>query len=139
VIAAKSEEASAGRAVRELSAPKKLAKDAIPVTADVSPEERLDKGRTKGKLVVSADFAAIADALERVGPPRVRVTIAVEIPGKPPFVSHEDVTIDHSGEGTVWYYEAGITWPKEATRVSVTVEELGTGFAGGAVAALPQF
>ena len=46
---------------------------------------------------------------------------------------------DQSGTGTVWYYEAGITWPKEATRVSVTVEELGTGFAGGAVAALPQF
>jgi hypothetical protein len=138
VIAAKSQEASASRAVRELSAPKKLSKDAIPVTADVSPEERLDKGRTKGKLVVSADLAAIADALERIGPPRVRVTIAVEIPGKPPFVSHEDVTIDHSGEGTVWYYEAGITWPQEATRVSVTVEELGTGFAGGAVAPLPR-
>jgi hypothetical protein len=139
VLAAKSQEASAGRAVRELSAPKKLSKDAIPVTADVSPEEQLDKGRTRGKLVVSADLAAIADALERVGPPRVRVTIAVEIPGRNPFVSHEDVTPEHSGEGSVWYYEANITWPKEATRVSVTVEELGTGFAGGAVAALPQF
>jgi hypothetical protein len=140
VIAPKSQEASAGRAVRELSAPPRPArqKDAIPVTADVDAEERLDGGRTKGRLVVSADLAAIAEALERVGPPRVRVTVAVEIPGKTPFVSHEDVSLDHSGEGSVWYYEAGITWPKEATRVSVTVEELGTGFAGGAVAALPH-
>jgi hypothetical protein len=80
------------------------------VTADVSDEERLDGGRTKGRLVVSADFAAIAEALERVGPPRARVTVAVEIPGKTPFVSHEDVAIEHSGEGSVWYYEAGITW-----------------------------
>ena len=108
------------------------------MTADVSDEERLDGGRTKGRLVVSADFAAIAEALERVGPPRARVTVAVEIPGKTPFVSHEDVAIEHSGEGSVWYYEAGITWPREATRVSVTVEELGTGLAGGAVAALPR-
>lgn len=139
VLAAKSQEASAGRAVGELSAPPARAKrDAIPVTADVSAEEPLDKGRTRGRLVVSADLAAIAEALERVGPARVRVTVAVEIPGKTPFVSHEDVTLDHSGEGSVWYYEAGITWPREATRVSVTVEELGTGSAGGAVAALPR-
>ena len=139
VLAAKSQDASAARAMRELSAPPARAKkDAIPVTADVSDEERLDGGRTKGRLVVSADFAAIAEALERVGPPRARVTVAVEIPGKTPFVSHEDVPIEHSGEGSVWYYEAGITWPREATRVSVTVEELGTGLAGGAVAALPR-
>jgi len=138
VIAAQPQQTSAGRAVRELSAPAKLAKDAIPVTADVSAEEKLEKGRIRGKLVVSADLAAIADALERVGPPRVRVTVAVEIPGKTPYVQHEDVTLDHSGQGTVWYYEAGITWSSDATRVSVTVEELGTGYAGSAVAALPR-
>ncbi|HEX4439938.1 MAG TPA: hypothetical protein VH854_07685, partial [Thermoanaerobaculia bacterium] len=140
VIATKSQEASAGKAVRALSAPPRpnLAKDAIPVTAEVSAEEQLDKGRTRGRLLVSAELGTIADALERVGPPRVRVTVAVEIPGKKPFTSSEDVTPDRSGEGTLWYYEAGITWPREATRVSVTVEELGTGFAGSAVASLPR-
>jgi len=45
VIAAQPQQTSAGRAVRELSAPAKLAKDAIPVTADVSAEEKLEKGR----------------------------------------------------------------------------------------------
>ena len=138
VIASTAQVASAGRAARALSSPPGLGKSAIPVTADVSAEEQLDRGRTKGRLVVSADLGVIADALERIGPARLRVTVAVEIPGKPPFVSHEDVAPEHSGEGGVWYYEAGITWPKEATRVSVTVEELGTGLTGGAVAELPH-
>ncbi len=92
----------------------------------------------QGELSVSADLAAIAPALEKLGAGRVRVTIAVETPDSPPFVSHDEVALDHSGEGTMWLYEAKIIWPPEATRVAVTVEELETGASGTGVAELPK-
>lgn len=92
----------------------------------------------QGELSVSADLAGITSALERLGAGRVRVTIAVEIPGSPPFLSHDETDLDHSGEGTMWLYEAKINWPPEATRVAVTLEELKTGASGTGVADLPK-
>ena len=108
------------------------------MTAAVTPLEQLEKGRTKGTLAVSASLASIAEALERTGGGRVRITVAVENSKGPPFTQSEETDLDHSGEGTVWYYESAIVWPADATRVSVTVEELKTGAAGSAVAELPK-
>ena len=95
-------------------------------------------GKMQGELSVSADLAGITPALEKLGAGRVRVTIAVEIPGSAPFVSHDEADLDHSGGGTLWLYEAKINWPPEATRVAVTVEELKTGARGTGVAELPK-
>lgn len=128
--------ASAGQAVRALSLPS--AAGTLPVTAAVTALEKLEKGRAKGSLVVSADLASIAEALERTGPGRIRVTVAVENSKGPPFTHSEEMDLDHSGEGTVWYYESSIVWPSNATRVAVTVEELKTGTAGSAVVELPR-
>jgi hypothetical protein len=137
VLAAPSQTASAGQTVRALSAPPSTS-GLLPVTASVTPVEKLENGRIRGALAVSADLAAIAEALERTGPGRVRVTVAVQRSKGPPFTQSEEVEIDHSGGGTIWYYEASIVWPPDGTRVAVTVEELTTGTAGSAVAELPK-
>jgi hypothetical protein len=94
--------------------------------------------KMQGELSVSVDLAGIAPALEKLGAGRVRVTIEVEIPGYPPFVSHDEADLDHSSGGTMWLYEAKINWPPEATRVAVTVEEVKTGARGTGVAELPK-
>ncbi len=106
---------------------------------DVSVEATGKAGKKlQGELSVSADLAGISAALERLGAGRVRVTVAVEVPGSPPFVSHDEADLDHSGSGTIWLYEARILWPPEATRVAVTIEELKTGARGTGVADLPK-
>ena len=144
VLAATTQSASAGKAVRALSAPPPPAResvrstDSLPVTASVVPVEKLDKGRIKGALTVQADLVSIVDALERTGGGRVRVTVAVENSKGAPFTQSEETQLDHSGGGTLWVYEANIVWPPEATRVAVTVEELATGTTGSAVAELPK-
>jgi hypothetical protein len=143
VLAATTQAASAGKAVRALSAPPPATEavrssGSLPVTASIVPVEKLDKGRIKGTLTVSTDFATIVDALERTGGGRVRVTVAVENTKGAPFTQSEETELDHSGGGTLWYYEANIVWPPEATRVAVTVEELATGSSGSAVAELPK-
>lgn len=144
VLAATTQTASAGKAVRALSAPPSATAESVrsmgslPVTASIVPVEKLDKGRIKGALTVYADFASIVDALERTGGGRVRVTVAVENSKGAPFTQSEEAELDHSGGGTIWNYEANIVWPPEATRVAVTVEELTTGTSGSAVAELPK-
>ena len=137
VLAATPRAASAGQAVRALALPPAAA-GSLPVTAAVTALEELENGRTKGALAVSADLASIAGSLERTGPGRVRITVAVENSKGPPFTQSEETDLDHSGGGTVWYYESAIVWPSDATRVAVTVEELKTGTAGSAVAELPK-
>jgi hypothetical protein len=144
VLAATTQTASAGKAVRALSAPPPATAESarstgsLPVTASIVPVEKLGNGRIKGALTVSADFESIVEALERTGGGRVRVTVAVENSKGAPFTQSEETELDHSGGGTLWYYEANIVWPPEATRVAVTVEELATGTSGSAVAELPK-
>jgi hypothetical protein len=143
VLAATTQTASAGKAVRVLSAPPATTESvrstgSLPVTASIVPVEKLGNGRIKGALTVSADFASIVDALERTGTGRVRVTVAVENSKGAPFTQSEETELDHSGGGTLWTYEANIVWPPEATRVAVTIEELTTGTSGSALAELPK-
>ena len=93
----------------------------------------------RGTLEVSADLASIAEALDTLGPGRVRVTVAVEHSKGAPFTQSEEADLDRSGDvGTLWTYEAPIVWPPEATRIAVTIEELKTGARGSGVAELPK-
>ena len=136
VLAAPPQAASAGAAVRALSAPAPAGTLPVPVSVrDVEPAE---KGRARGRLEVAADLTSIAEALELLGPGRVRVTVAVEHSRGAPFTQTEEADLDGSGEGTVWAYEAPIVWPPEATRIAVTIEELKTGARGSGVADLPK-
>ncbi len=136
VLAATPQAASAGQAVRALSTPSGAG--SLPVTAAIADAEKAEKDRMRGRLEVSADLGSIAEALETLGPGRIRVTVAVENTKGAPFTRSEEAELDHSGQGTMWSYEANITWPPDATRVAVTIEELKTGARGSAVAELPK-
>lgn len=136
VLAATPQAASAGQAVRALSSPSGVG--SLPVTAEIADAEKAEKGGMRGRLVVSADLASIVEALETLGPGLVRVTVAVENTKGAPFTRSEDAELEHSGQGTMWSYEANITWPPDATRVAVTIEELKTGARGSAVVELPK-
>ena len=136
VLAAPPQAVAAGTAVRALSAP--LPSGTLPVHVSVFDVEPTEKGRLRGKLEVSADLASIAEALEVLGPGRVRVTVAVEHSRGAPFTQSDEADLDNSGEGTTWTYEAPIVWPPEATRVAVTIEELKTGAQGSGVTDLPK-
>jgi hypothetical protein len=136
VLAATPQAASAGQAVRALASPSAVG--SLPVTATIADAEKVEKGRMRGRLEVSADLESIAEALETLGPGRVRVTVAVENRKGAPFTQSEETELEHSGQGTVWSYASNITWPPDATRVAVTIEELKTGARGSAVAELPK-
>ena len=139
VLAAPSQAASAGAAVRALSAPSTAAPSgALPVEVSILDIQPAERGRRRGTLEVSADLASIVEALELLGPGRVRVTVAVEHAKGAPFTHSEETDLDDSGGGTRWAYEAPITWPPEATRIAVTIEELKTGARGSGVADLPK-
>ena len=110
----------------------------LPLRIALDGVERQSK-RSSGILHVTADFAPIEDALEIVETARMRVTIAVEVEGaKEPFVSHDEVSAPRTGEGSLWSYDAPISWPKKGRRVAVTVEELQTGSRATAVIDLPR-
>jgi hypothetical protein len=87
---------------------------------------------------ISADLGSVVEALEKVGPGRMRVTLAVRAPGVQPFVHHEEVDLAREGNGPYWSYVFPLEWPPEATRVALTIEELKTGARGAAAADLPK-
>ncbi|MDQ6894394.1 MAG: hypothetical protein M3167_17180 [Acidobacteriota bacterium] len=136
VVAGTSRMAAAVHAVDALAAP--AAKGDLPLEATIDLFEVKKNDRRVGELRVSADLASIASALDRVGPGRVRVTIAVERGGFKPFVSAEEVDLAREGSGTTWLYNAPLEWPSDARRVSVRVEEQKTGTFGAATAELPS-
>jgi hypothetical protein len=136
VVAGTSRMASAVHAVDALAAP--AARGDLPLEASIDLFEVKKNDRRVGELRVSADLGGIASALDRVGPGRVRVTIAVERGGFQPFVSSEEVDLAREGSGTTWLYNAPLEWPSDARRVSVRVEEQKTGTFGTATAELPS-
>jgi hypothetical protein len=136
VVAGTSRMAAAVRAVDALAAPE--ARGDLPLEASIDLFEVKKNDRRVGELRVSADLGSIASALDRVGPGRVRVTIAVERGGFQPFVSSEEVDLAREGSGTTWLYNAPLEWPADARRVSVRVEEQKTGTFGTATAELPR-
>ena len=136
VVAGTSRMASAVHAVDALAAP--TARGDLPLEASIDLFEVKKNDRRVGELRVSADLGGIASALDRVGPGRIRVTIAVERGGFQPFVSSEEVDLAREGAGTTWLYNAPLEWPSDARRVSVRVEEQKTGTFGTATAELPS-
>jgi hypothetical protein len=110
----------------------------LSVAVRVERRQETSKGLTAGTLIVTTDLASAAEALARVGPARARVTLAVKTDDPTPFVTSEELELDKSGAGTVWTYEVPMTWPKQARRVSVLVEELRTGLFGSASTELPH-
>jgi hypothetical protein len=105
---------------------------------EVSVEDLKAAGsRRSGILRVRADFTEIASTLDKLGGAHVRVTVAVEMEGGQPFVTHEEMDAARDDAGNRWTYEAPLTLPKQARRIAVTVEELKTGAQGAGAVSIP--
>jgi VWFA-related protein len=78
------------------------------------------------------DFDALAGVAGQVGATKLRMTLAVEIPGEPPVTVHQLIDVDdlEAIPGLEW--TAPIDLPKSFASVAVVVEELTTGMWGGA-------
>jgi hypothetical protein len=110
---------------------------ALPVSLTLAPEAAPAKGVSLARMQVRADLARVHEALASLGKARFRVTVAVAIKGRDPFVTN-DLQQAPVGEGDEWSYEAPLQWQKGATRLAVEVEELATGVWGIAEADLPR-
>lgn len=135
VVAGTPETAAATRSIDAFTKPG--AAGSLPIKVGVDLIEVKKNKRRVGELRVSADLLEIAGALEKVGPGRIRVTVAVEAKGSKPFVHHDEMDIPRDDTGTTWLYDAPFEWPPEAERAAVTIEELKTGASGTAVTVLP--
>lgn len=124
---------SAVQALESVPAQGSLPVEALVDLLEVKPDKRL-----VGDVQVSVDLGSIVETLEKVGPGRMRVTLAIRATGMQPFVHHEEVDLSREGEGAFWTYAFPLEWPPEATRVAVTVVELKTGEHGTAAADLPK-
>ncbi|HKF44620.1 MAG TPA: hypothetical protein VKG01_16095 [Thermoanaerobaculia bacterium] len=130
--------AAAQKTLKVLGEPPPRQASGLPVVARVELTEVKKNGRRVGVLQVSAELAEVSAALAKVGPGRIRITLAVQATGSKPFVHHDEMDLRDDDPGTSWLYEAPFEWPPEAQKVAVTVEELKTGTQGAAIAELPK-
>ena len=133
--------ASATKTLRALEEPSNIEpppSGGLQVEARVQLTDVKKNGRRVGVLQVSAELAQISAALQKVGPGRIRITLAVQATGSKPFVHHDEMDLAGYDPGTSWLYEAPFEWPPEASKVAISVEELKTGARGAAVADLPK-
>jgi hypothetical protein len=121
------------RAIRVLEGSDRLTD--VPVTAMLGDVARPPSAPAQGMLRVAANFGAVRDLLSADGPVRLRLSLAVELADGEPFTSSEEV--DWSSDSTSWRYQVPLTWPREAKRIAVVVEEVSTGLTGSAIVAVP--
>ncbi|HEY1434859.1 MAG TPA: hypothetical protein VGG65_05745, partial [Thermoanaerobaculia bacterium] len=122
------------RAARVLEGSEKPAD--VPVLATLSAAAPAS-GKAGGMLRVAANFAALREAVGDAdgAPVPLRLSIAVDLGDGDPFTSAEEV--DWRRESDSWRYQVPLTWPPEAKRIAVLVEEISTGLSGSAVVAIP--
>lgn len=121
--------ASLERAVRVLEGSEKPAD--VPVLATLVPS-----GQRSGMLRLAVNFASVRDVLGGAGGVvPLRLTLAVDLGDGEPFTSAEEA--DWRPDSDSWRYQLPLTWPSEARRVAVLVEEVSTGLAGAAVLEIP--
>lgn len=102
----------------------------LPLEVTLGKGKRTKKGRFGAQLGVKATLVDLKPLLDRTGDPRMRLSVAVEIPGSVPFVWHEERDLPETyGKG--WIFEMPIEWPDGAERIGVVVEELRTGLWAG--------
>jgi len=110
----------------------------LPVTLSLTSAPEAKPGaRRSGELQVRVDLASLKGVLEALGKARLRISIAVEVEGGEPFLTHDEKQVDAAGELAGWEYRAPLNWPPQARKVAVVVEELASGAWGTAVAILP--
>lgn len=92
VVAGTPEAKAAARSIDALAKP--------PAAGDLPLKVRVDlldvrsNRRRAGELHISADLTGILEVLEKVGPGRILVTIAIQADGKQPFVQYDEVDLE---------------------------------------------
>ncbi|HSN68767.1 MAG TPA: hypothetical protein VLV48_05945, partial [Thermoanaerobaculia bacterium] len=78
------------------------------------------------------DFGPLSGAAPQIGPTKLRITVAIELPGEPAMTFHRIVEVADLAAvpGIVW--SAPINLPESAGSIAVVAEELATGSWGGA-------
>ena len=111
----------------------------LPVLASLSGVAKSADGLFVGTLRVAANFSAAAAVLGDGTPDAaavpLRLSLAVDLGDGNPFTSAEEV--DWKPDSSSWRYQVPLTWPREARRVAVVVEEVSTGLAGAAIVEMP--
>ncbi len=97
---------------------------ALAVTADVRNISRAGRGHRLADLGVIADLGELRLVLSAVNLGRLRLTVVVEIDDASPFVHHQEMELDWDETGDTWEFVTGISFPKNAKRMAVVVEEL---------------
>lgn len=103
----------------------------LPVSLSLSAPEERGKGRIGGRLEVRVLVRDILPLLARLGEGRMRVSVAVEIPGEIPFVTHDERVLQKDLKDG-WLLELPMVWPKGARKIAVVAEELASGSVGSA-------
>ena len=126
---------SADRAVRVLDGSEKPAD--LPVVATLAAGGPAPAGKRGGTLRIVVNFSSVEEALgiRAGGPVSLRLSLAVEIAGGEPFTSSEDV--EWTPDSSSWRYQIPMTWPDEARRIAVLVEELSAGLSGATIVDVP--
>ena len=126
--------ASRGRAIRVLEGSEKP--EDVPVLATLARSGTTGSGQRSGMLRLVANFASVRGVLGGGGAAvPLRLTLAVDLGEDEPFTSSEEV--DWRPESDSWRYQVPLTWPAEARRAVVLVEEVSTGLSGAAVVEIP--
>ena len=110
-----------------------LGGDAPP--AGLGVEATLTPGAAAGSasLKLRIRLGNVPELLTAVGEGRLRVSVAIARGKDAPLVNQNETPLAGSGEGRIFVYEAPIAGIAPGDRVSVLVEELETGFAGGSI------
>lgn len=132
-VTAGTPEALAAARAKALLAGEPTAGD-LAVTATVAAGASDDKGQSTGKVEAKVELAALGPARQALGSTTLRFTIAVPRPDGTVMVIHERAENADLRERAGWIFDAQLVAPKGTDRISVVVEELGTGAWGGAVA-----
>jgi hypothetical protein len=125
---------SATRAQRLLAGEKVAGR--LEMTAAIQNIGRASKGQNIGDLVVTADLGDLRPTLSPVNLGEMRITVVVEITHRSPFIHHQEIAIDWSTTDDIWHFGTGISWPKNASRLAVVVEELVSSTWGASVISL---
>jgi hypothetical protein len=109
----------------------------VPVLARLVADAHPAGAKHGGMLRIAASFASAEAALGgfegRVVP--IRLTLAVDLGNGEPFTSSED--IDWKPESPSFRWQVPLTWPSDARRIAVVVEEVSTGLAGATIVEVP--
>jgi hypothetical protein len=108
----------------------------LEMTAAIQNVGRASKGERVGDLVVSADLGELRPTLSPVNLGEMRITVVVEIAHRSPFIHHQEIAVDWNTTDDIWYFGADISWPKNASRLAVVVEELVSSTWGASIISL---